>query len=238
MIDRSTQRSVGYGQATAADIDAGLRKYMLGVYNYMFIAMLITGLVAFGASLSEPLMATIYNTPLKFVVIFAPLGVVIYLGAKIHSMSAATAQIVFWIYAALVGLSLSFIFIAYTKYSIISTFFVTAIAFASLSLIGYTTKKNLSGLGSFCYMGVIGIALAIIVNIFLQSPGMQFVISGVGVLAFAGLTAYDTQNIKLMYLESDGHEVSQKKSLLGALRLYLDFLNMFSFLLYFLGERE
>ncbi|KLN60731.1 MULTISPECIES: Bax inhibitor-1/YccA family protein [Kiloniella] len=238
MIDRSTQRSVGYGQATAADIDAGLRKYMLGVYNYMSIALLITGLAAFGVSQSPELLQLVYGTPLKWVVMLAPLGMVFFLSARIHALAASTAQLLFWVFSVLMGVSISYIFIAYTGESIVRVFFITAASFAGLSLVGYTTKKNLSAFGSFLTIGLIGIVIASIVNIFLASSGLSFVISILGVLIFAGLTAYDTQRIKLMYMESDHSEVAQKKSIMGALSLYLNFLNMFLFLLQLFGNRE
>ena len=225
-------------QAGAAQYDEGLRKYMLGVYNYMTLAMAITGGVAFAASQSPELIQAIFGTPLKWVVMLAPLGFVFFLSARIHKMSASAAQITFWLFAAVMGLSLSTIFLAFTGMSIAKVFFITAGAFAGLSLVGYTTKKNLSGMGSFLFMGLIGLIIAMVVNIFLASPAMQFVISAVGVLIFAGLTAYDTQQIKNMYHEADVGEVATKKSIMGALRLYLDFLNMFLFLLQLFGNRN
>lgn len=228
-----TQARAGAGQ-----IDEGLRAYMLGVYNYMAIAMGITGLVAFATSQSPALMQAIYGTPLQWLVMLAPLGFVFFLSFRVHKMSAATAQLTFWVFAAVMGLSLSYIFVAYTGMSITRIFFITAGAFAGLSLVGYTTKKDLTGFGSFLIMGLIGIFIAMIVNIFLASPAMQFVISVLGVLIFAGLTAYDTQQIKNMYHAADSGEVSTKKSIMGALRLYLDFLNMFLFLLQLFGNRN
>ncbi|MAU40379.1 MAG: hypothetical protein CMF31_02040 [Kordiimonas sp.] len=223
---------------TAAEVDAGLRSYMLTVYNYMASAMLLTGMVAFATAQSDAMMAAIFNTPLQWVVMLAPLGVVFFLSARLNHMSAKAAQVTFWIYAGLMGLSLAYIFRVYTGVSITRVFFITAVAFGGLSLYGYTTKKNLSGMGSFLIMGLIGLIVASVVNIFLASSAMQFAISVIGVLIFAGLTAYDTQQIKEMYLESDGNDVMTKKSILGALRLYLDFLNMFMFLLQLLGNRE
>jgi len=225
-------------QAEAGQIDEGLRKYMLGVYNYMALAMGITGLVAYLTSTSPALLTTIYSTPLQWVVMLAPLGFVFFLSARVHKMSAGAAQTTFWLFSAVMGLSLAYIFIAYTGESITKIFFITAGAFAGLSLLGYTTKKNLSGMGTFLFMGLIGIIIASVVNIFLASPAMQFVISVAGVLVFAGLTAYDTQQIKNMYNEADGSEVMTKKSIMGALRLYLDFLNLFLFLLHLFGSRE
>jgi len=232
------RRTMAPSQARSAELDVGLRKYMLGVYNYMTLALVMTGLVAFGVSNSPAILQAIYGTPLQWVVMLAPLGMVFFLAARINHMKASTAQICFWIYACLVGLSLAYIFLAYTGESIVRTFFITAGAFAGLSLFGYTTKKDLSGFGSFLVMGVIGLVIAMLVNLFLQSSAMQMMISVLGVLIFAGLTAYDTQQIKLMYAESDDGEVAQKKSIMGALRLYLDFLNLFLFMLQFLGNRE
>jgi FtsH-binding integral membrane protein len=226
----------------AATYDEGLRKYMLGVYNYMTVAMGITGLVAYIMAdqlVSNPaLFNAVYGSPLKWVVMLAPLGFVIFLSARIHKMAGSTAQISFWVFAGVMGLSLASIFIAYTGESVAKVFFITAGAFAGLSLFGYTTKKNLSGMGSFLMMGLIGLIIAMVVNIFLASPAMQFVISAVGVLIFAGLTAYDTQQIKNMYYAADSGEVAKKKSIMGALRLYLDFLNMFLFLLQLFGNRN
>jgi FtsH-binding integral membrane protein len=226
----------------AATYDEGLRKYMLGVYNYMTVAMGITGLVAYIMAdqlVSNPaLFNAVYGSPLKWVVMLAPLGFVIFLSARIHKMAGSTAQISFWVFAGVMGLSLASIFIAYTGESVAKVFFITAGAFAGLSLFGYTTKKNLSGMGSFLMMGLIGLIIAMVVNIFLASPAMQFVISAVGVLIFAGLTAYDTQQIKNMYYAADSGEVATKKSIMGALRLYLDFLNMFLFMLQLFGNRN
>jgi len=234
--DRNTMAQTSAQQA--AQIDEGLRSYMLGVYNYMAVAMGITGVVAYLTSTSPALLNVIYGSPLQWVVMLAPLGFVFFLSARIHKMAAATAQITFWVFAAVMGLSLSYIFLAYTGESVVKVFFITAGAFAGLSLLGYTTKKNLSGMGTFLFMGLIGLIIAMVVNIFLQSPAMQFVISAAGVLIFAGLTAYDTQQIKNMYDEADGGDVVTKKSIMGALRLYLDFLNMFLFLLQLFGNRN
>lgn len=225
-------------QAHAAGIDVGLRAYMLKVYNYMCIGLALTGAVAFATSTSPEMMRAIYGTPLQWVVMLAPIGMVFFLAARVHAMKASTAQMVFWIYAAMMGLSLSYIFIAYTGQSVTRVFFVTAGAFAGLSLYGYTTKKDLSGMGTFLIMGVIGILIASVVNIFLQSTGLQFAVSVLGVLIFAGLTAYDTQRIKSIYYEGDGTEVAEKKAIMGALTLYLDFINMFLFLLQLFGNRE
>ena len=225
-------------QAEAAAVDVGLRAYMLRVYNYMCVALALTGAVAFYVSTSPTLLQAIYGTPLMWVVFLAPLGMVFFLSARIHKMSAGTAQTMFWIFAALMGLSLASIFIVYTGASVTRVFFITAGAFAGLSLVGYTTKRDLSGMRTFLFMGVIGLVIAMVVNMFLVSSGLQLLISVAGVLIFAALTAYDTQQIKLMYMESDGAEVSTKKSIMGALKLYLDFLNMFIFLMHILGNRN
>jgi FtsH-binding integral membrane protein len=221
-----------------ADIDEGLRAYMLRVYNYMALGLVVTGLVAYLTANSEAALTAIYTTPLRWVVFLAPLGVVFFMSARINKMSFGAAQATFWIFAALMGLSLSSIFILYTTASIAEVFFITAAMFAGLSLYGYTTKRDLSGLGTFMFMGLIGIIIAMVVNIFLASAMMHFVISVLGVLIFAGLTAYDTQTIKSMYYQGDGTAVAGKKSIMGALKLYLDFLNMFMFLLALFGNNR
>jgi uncharacterized protein len=238
-------RSVSSTQ-TDADIDEGLRSYMLKVYNLMAFGLAITGIAAYGlATLAvdstgqlTSLGIAIYTTPLKWVVMFAPLALVFFLSFRIHTMSVAAAQTTFWVYAGLVGASLSSIFMVYTDASIVKTFFITAAAFGSLSLFGYTTKRDLTGMGSFLIMGLFGIIIASIVNIFLGSPALDFAVSILGVLIFAGLTAYDTQKIKEMYFEGDDDVTGGRKAILGALNLYLDFINLFMFLLRFLGNRE
>lgn len=222
----------------SAQYDAGLRAYMLSVYNYMAAALALTGLVAFAASRSTALMQNIFGTPLAFVVMLAPLGVVFYLSARLHKMSLPQAQGWFWGYAGLMGLSLSYIFLAYTGTSIARTFFVSAAMFGTLSLYGYTTKKDLSGMGSFLFMGVVGIILASLVNLFLKSSGLHFAISVIGVLVFAGLTAYDTQRIKNTYYQFNQHTSVGHMAIMGALQLYLDFINLFIFLLQFMGNRR
>ena len=225
-------------QAEAAQIDVGLRQYMLKVYNYMASGLALTGIVALLVSMSPQAMMTLFGTPLKWVVIFAPVVVVMVFAAKIGSMRASTAQGVFWLYAGLMGLSLSSIFLAYTGVSITRTFFVTAAAFAGLSLYGYTTKRNLSGLGSFLVMGLWGLIIASVINIFLASSALQFVVSCAGVLIFAGLTAWDTQKIKEFYDPQDDGTVAGRKVVMGALSLYLDFINMFMMLLRLFGDRR
>ncbi|MGM4912240.1 Bax inhibitor-1/YccA family protein [Rhizobium sp. 768_B6_N1_8] len=226
-------------------IDQGLRAYMLKVYNLMALGLAITGVAAYlsfqFAFANGELTAfgqAIYASPLRWVVILAPLAAVFFLSFRINQMSVAAAQTTFWVYSALVGLSLSSIFIIYTGQSIVQTFFVTAASFGALSLYGYTTKRNLSAMGSFLIMGLFGLIIASIVNIFLASSAVQFAISAIGVLIFAGLTAYDTQRIKEMYFEADGYDVAGRKAIMGALTLYLDFINLFMFLLQLMGNRK
>jgi FtsH-binding integral membrane protein len=216
---------------------------MLGIYNNMAMGLAVTGLVAFGAfswAMSDPAVAhALYVSPLKWVIIFAPLAFVFGLSAMVNRMSPGTARLVFLAFAAVMGLSLSSIFIVFTGESIARTFFITAAAFAGLSLYGYTTKRDLSAWGSFLIMGVIGLIIASIVNIFLGSTALQFAISAIGVLVFAGLTAYDTQRLKYTYDVVAGDQVAAgRASIIGALQLYLDFINLFMFLLQFMGNRE
>jgi len=226
--------------ATAAniDIDAGLRAHMTKVYGLMAVAMIITGAVAYAVGTSPTLLMAIFATPLKWVVMFAPLVVVFIFGSKIMSMKYETAQLVFWGFAALVGLSISYIFAIYTGIEIGQAFFSTAVAFAALSLYGYTTKRNLGPLGSFLIIGVVGLIVVSIINIFMANEGLSIAISAIGVLLFAGLTAYDTQNIKNTYLQlrvAQGEEFAAKAGIMGALQLYLNFLNMFIMLLHLMG---
>ena len=243
------QNQTRYGNASAqsdVEFDAGLRAYMLKVYNYMALALGVTGvaaLVTFNMAVTDGQLTEfgtlMFTSPLKWVVMLAPLGLVFFLSAKINSMSVSTAQITFWVFASLMGISLSTIFLVYTATSIVQTFFITAAAFASLSLYGYTTKRSLSGMGSFLMMGLFGLIIASVVNIFMQSSVMQFAISAIGVLVFAGLTAYDTQKIKNMYdYVSHDETMMGRTAIMGALSLYLDFINLFMFLLSFLGNRE
>ncbi len=235
----SDRKYMSSAQVEAAQIDTGLRQYMLRVYNYMAGGLALTGLVAFLISnLPAPTLQLMYGTPLKWVLMLAPVALVFFISFRIEHMKASTAQGVFWLYAALMGGSLATVFLVFTGASVARTFFITAAAFAGLSLYGYTTKRDLSAFGSFLVMGLIGLIIASVVNIFLASSMLQFVISCAGVLIFAGLTAYDTQKIKEMYWEGDGYEVAAKKSVMGALSLYLDFINLFMFLLQFLGARR
>ena len=239
------------GVQDAAGIDEGLRAYMLKVYNYMALGLAITGFAAMAIAQMAvvrdaggdilgltSLGNTLYNTPLKWVVMLAPLGAVMFLSFRITQMSVGAAQMTFWVFAAIMGVSLSSIFLVYTSESIVRVFFITSAAFGALSLYGYTTKKDLSGWGSFLFMGLIGVIIASIVNIFLASSALQFAISVIGVLVFAGLTAYDTQRIKTMYYEGDGADAIGKKAIMGALSLYLNFVNMFVMLLQLFGQRE
>ena len=226
---------VAQGQVAVDRIDEGLRSYMLSVYNYMGLALALSGLVAYIVGTTPALYMPILGTPLKWVVMLAPLGFVFFLSAKIQTMKLSTAQLTFWAFAVLMGLSFASIFLAFTGSSIARVFFITAGTFGAMSLYGYTTKRDLSGMGSFLMMGLIGVFIAMIVNIFLQSSALQFAVSVIGLLVFVGLTAYDTQQIKEMYHELDDSDVMGRKALMGALRLYLDFINMFMFLLHFMG---
>ncbi len=257
MAEYDTIRQTGVGARTA-EIDAGLRAHMNKVYGTMSVGMLITFAAAWAiaglavSAVPTPYQisastyltefgATLFASPLKWVVMFAPLAFVFGFGAMINKMSAATAQVVFYAFAATMGVSISWIFLVFTGMSIIQVFLITSIAFAGLSLYGYTTKKDISGWGSFLIMGVIGILVASIVNIWLASPAIAFAVSILGVLIFAGLTAYDTQKIKTEYLAHAHHGDSEwlgKAAIMGALNLYLDFINMFMFLLQLFGNRE
>lgn len=225
-------------QARAAQMDMGLRAYMLQIYNYMASGLALTGIVALAVSQSPEMMQAIFGTPLAWVVMLSPLAFILVINFGVHKMKASTLQMVFWAFSGVMGLSMASIFLQFTGESIARTFFITAGTFAAMSLWGYTTKKDLSGMGSFLMMGLIGLIIAMVVNIFLQSSGLQFVISGIGVLLFTGLTAYDTQRLKSLYLESDGAEVGKKKAIMGAVTLYLDFINLFMFLLQFIGDRR
>ncbi len=222
----------------AYEYDAGLRAHMLRVYNYMVGGLGITGLLAFITANSPAMLNAIYGTPLAWVVMLAPLGMVFFLSFRVHKMSFAAAQTTFWLFAAVMGLSMATIFIIYTPSSITRVFFITSGTFAAMSLYGYTTKRDLTAMGSFLMMGLIGIIIAMVVNMFLASAMMDFVISVLGVLIFTGLTAYDTQKIKEIYYEGDGSAVAGKKAIMGALRLYLDFINLFLMLLRLFGNRN
>jgi uncharacterized protein len=240
----------GFGADRAAAIDAGLRAYMIRVYNYMAIGVALTGLVAwftFSAAVTEgaggALALTsfgqaVFGSPLKWVLMLAPIAMVFFISFRIDRLEAGTARMLFFAFAALMGLSMSVIFLVFTQTSITRVFFISAATFGALSLYGYTTKRDLSAMGSFLFMGLIGIIIASLVNIFLASTMMQFIISVVGVLVFAGLTAYDTQKIKEMFDPMDDGSIAGKKAVMGALSLYLDFINLFQMLLQLLGDRR
>lgn len=240
MAEYNTIRAAQAGTRTA-QIDEGLRAHMNKVYATMSVGLLLTAAVSWGVGTSEQLVMAIFATPLKWLVMFAPLIMVFAFGAAINRLSAAGAQLFFYAFSAMMGLSISWIFAAYTGISIAQTFLITSIAFAGLSLWGYTTKRDISGWGAFLLMGLIGLIIASIVNIFLGSPALHFAVSVIGVLIFAGLTAYDTQKIKTDYI-AHAHAMDSewlaKSAIMGALSLYLDFINLFMFLLQFLGNRE
>jgi FtsH-binding integral membrane protein len=238
--------------ATAASIDAGLRAYMLRVYNWMTSGLLLTGIVAYGVAntslinLFYPLTQTPYGLrhtagPLAFVAMLAPLAFVLVLSFGVNKLSKTAVQGIFWAFCAAMGASLTSIFLAYTGDSIVRTFFITSGTFAAMSLWGYTTRRDLSGMGSFLMMGLFGIIIASLVNMFIQSSGMQFIISIVGVLVFTGLTAYDTQRIKATYAQfayAEGTDQAGKRSVYDALSLYLNFINLFMLLLQLTGNRS
>jgi FtsH-binding integral membrane protein len=245
MADFRTMRA-NAGVRTAA-IDEGLRTHMNKVYATMSVGTLLTFIVAWAFGTSDALFSilrdprTLQPNILGWIVMFAPLGMVFFFGAALNRLSAAGAQLYFYAYAAIMGLSMSWIFMAFTGVSIAQVFLITSIAFAGLSLVGYTTKKDLSGMGSFLVMGVIGLLVAMIVNMFLQSPAIAYAVSILGVLIFAGLTAYDTQKIKNDYIQhayAMDQEWLAKAAIMGALNLYLDFINMFMFLLQLFGNRD
>jgi len=243
----AARRSVGADRAIA--IDAGLRAYMIRVYNYMAMGVALTGVVSwltFNAAVTEtagrlmltPFGQMIYSGPASIVLLLVTLGMVFFISWRISSLSPSTAFTLFMVYAALLGLMLSSIFLAYTGVSVTRVFFISAASFGALSLYGYTTQRNLSAMGSFMMMGLIGLIIAVLVNMFLKSTGLDFVISAVGVLIFAGLTAWDTQRIKEMYDPQEDGTIVGRKAVMGALSLYLDFINLFLFLLRFLGDRR
>jgi uncharacterized protein len=238
MINRYDNRTVNKPSYAAAGIDVGLRSYMLKVYNFMALGLGITGVVAYMVSQSPEMMQLLFQTPLKWVVLLAPLGIVLFFSFGISRMNPATARIVFWFYAAMMGLSLGALFYVYTGQSLARVFFITSSVFGAMSLYGYTTKRDLTSFGSFLFMGLLGIVLASLVNLFLQSPAIHFITSAIGVLVFTGLTAYDTQKIKDMYYEATSQDGMEKTALMGALALYLDFINLFIVLLRFFGDRR
>ena len=218
-------------------IDAGLRKYLLSVYNYMAGGLVLTGAVAYAAA-AGGLYQAVFGTPLYWVVLLAPLALVFLLSFRIEKMSLGAAQVTFWSYAGLVGLSLSGIFLVYTGTSIAQVFFIAAATFGAMSLFGYTTSADLSRFGSLLFMGLIGIVIASLVNMFIVSSSLQFAISVIGIIVFVGLTAWDTQRIKAIYVESDDEVIAGKKAIMGALALYLDFLNLFLLFLQLFGQQR
>jgi hypothetical protein len=253
-FDRNYTAARGFGADRALAIDQGLRAYMIRVYNYMAVGVGLTGVAAWLAyqaaggdairisgrllSGATPFGQAILGGPLMWVLLFAPLGLVFFLNYRINRIQASTARLVFFLVAAVIGLGLTPIFIVYTSGSLARVFFLTAASFGALSLWGYTTKRDLSAMGSFLIMGLFGLMLAIVVNIFWPSGALQFAISVIGVLIFAGLTAWDTQRIKEMYSVMDDGTVAGRKAVMGALSLYLDFINMFMFLLRLFGDRR
>ena len=251
-FDRNAAARWGSGVARAgtAEIDQGLRAYMLGVYNNMVLGLAITGLAALGTNMLAVQSVqggnialtsfgqAIYGSPLRWVVMLAPLAFVFFFSMRIDRMAASTARMMFFAFSAVMGLSLSSILLVYTGTSVARAFFITAASFGALSLYGYTTRRDLSAFGSFLVMGLIGLVIASVVNLFLQSSGFQFALSCLSVLIFAGLTAWDTQTIKEMYYASDDYEVATKKSVNGALMLYLDFINIFTSLIQLTGNRN
>ncbi len=250
-FDRNVAARGGFGTARAAEIDAGLRAYMLSIYNYMAAGVALTGVVAwftFNAAVVDssvagklaltPFGQTIYGGPLMIVLFLGTIGIVFFLSFRINKLQAGTALTLFMVYAALLGVMLSSVMLTYTGASIARTFFIAAASFGALSLYGYTTQRDLSPIGSFLIMGLFGLILAMIVNMFLQSSGLEFAISAIGVLIFAGLTAWDTQKIKEMYDANDDSTSMGRKTVMGALTLYLDFIKLFLFMLRFLGDRR
>jgi FtsH-binding integral membrane protein len=235
---RTIQR--GYAQTQSAEIDAGLRAHMQKVYGYMAGGLGLTGGISYAVFRSAEFAPAFYEAIIRnnLVLMLVALGVAFFFSFRIHAIQASTAKALFWVYAALLGLGLAPIFMVYTGESLARTFFITAGTFGAMSLWGYTTKRDLTGMGNFLIMGLFGIILASLVNIFLGSTGLNFAISILGVLIFTGLTAYDTQKIKEMYWDADGAEVATKKAVLGAFTLYLDFINLFLMLLRFLGDRR
>ncbi|MFK0691649.1 Bax inhibitor-1/YccA family protein [Mesorhizobium sp. IMUNJ 23033] len=229
---------VGAGARAGAVYDEGLRQHMLRVYNYMGLGLVVTGLIAFAVASTPALYVPIFSTPLKWVVMLAPLAFVLLFSFKMQTMSAASAQAMFWAFCAVMGLSLASVFLVFTGTSIARTFFIAATMFGATSLYGYTTKRDLTQFSSFLIMGLIGVVIASVVNLFLGSTALQFAISVIGIAVFIGLTAWDTQTIKEQYAENFDAESRQKLAVFGAFSLYLNFINIFQLLLNFTGERE
>jgi len=231
-------RSPATTTTAGVSYDAGLRAHMLRVFNYMGGGLALTGLVAFFVANFPPLAAVVFGTPLKWVAVFAPLVFMIYMNVKFMDMSASKAQTIFWLFCATMGLSMAALFIMFTGASVARAFFITGATFGAMSLWGYTTRADLSGFGSFLMMGIIGLLIASVVNLFMGSAMMQWIVSVLGVFIFTGLTAYDVQNLKQMYAESWGTEANNKLAVMGALRLYLNFINAFQFILSLTGDRR
>ncbi|WFP74261.1 Bax inhibitor-1/YccA family protein [Mesorhizobium sp. WSM4906] len=229
---------MGTGVQAGAVYDEGLRRHMLRVYNYMGLGLVVTGLVAFAVASTPALYVPIFSSPLKWVVMLAPLAFVMIFSFKMQTMSAAGAQAMFWAFCAVMGLSLASVFLVFTGTSIARTFFIAATMFGATSLYGYTTRRDLTQFSSFLIMGLIGVVIASLVNLFLGSTALQFAISVIGIAVFIGLTAWDTQTIKEQYAENFDAESQQKLALFGAFSLYLNFINIFQLLLNFTGERE
>ena len=228
-----------YAKAATVSYDEGLRSYMLNIYNYMAMALALTGIIAYLAAHSSTIM-NMMASPIGLIVSLAPIGVAIAFGTRLHKMSVQTAQTLFWTYAGLLGLSLAPIFLIYTGASIARVFFISSSVFAAMSLYGYSTKRDLTQFGSFLIMGVIGLVLASVINIFLKSSGLQFAMSLIGVLIFTGMTAYDTQKMKQIYYQSNSLDaaMASKTAIMGALALYMDFVNIFIYMLQFFGDRK
>ena len=247
MAEDNKIRLGALGATTGAEIDQGLRAYMLRVYNYMASGLLLTGAIAYTTANTPAILSLLYArgadgvvqpTILAWLAMLSPLAFILVLSFGIHKLKASTAQALFWLFAGVMGLSLAHIFLVFTGASIARVFFITAGTFGAMSLYGYTTKRDLTGWGSFLFMGLIGVVIAMVVNMFIASAALHFAISVIGVLVFVGLTAYDTQRIKNEYNEADSSEIAGKKAIMGALRLYLDFINIFLFLLHLFGSRE
>jgi FtsH-binding integral membrane protein len=249
-FDRYSNARLRTGTQAGLEIDQGLRAFMLGVYNYMTLGLAITGLAAFAINRLAVVQTAgrsiqltgfgeaIYTSPLRWVIMFLPLVFVYFLSAGLERMSAQSAKIAFFLFAAVMGISMSSIVLVFGHTTIARAFFATATAFGALSLYGYTTRRDLSAYGSFLVMGLVGLVVAMLLNLFLQSSALQFALSIIGVLVFAGLTAWDTQAIKEMYYEGDHPDIAVKKSINGALKLYLDFINMFQLLLSFMRSSD
>jgi hypothetical protein len=239
MFNQYPNRSGAFGRTIdTAAFDEGLRKHMLRVYNYMMIGLAVTGIIAFLVASTPALYIPIFTTPLKWVVMLAPLAFIMVLSWRFDQMSVSSLQTTFFVFCAVMGVSMASIFLVFTGASVARVFFITAATFGAVSLYGYTTKRDLTQFGSFLFMGLIGIVIASIVNIFVGSSALQFAISVIGVVVFTGLTAYDTQNIKEAYAEHFGHDTNTKMAVMGALSLYLNFINLFQMLLQLTGQRE